>query len=269
MRLSEKAAPRRSLDIVFRVYDDGVGFRYEFPDQQSLRQDIADELTEFNVADPATAWWTRRRMEPLRAGLREDPAGRDQPGTYPATIKTDQGLYVAFHEAALADYSAMWLRRVDRQRLKATLSPSSTGPRVSRTAPFPTPWRTMQIADSAPGLYMSDLELNLNEPNKLGDVSWLKPLKYIGIWWGMHLGEQSWSSGPTHGTTTARARQYIDFAAANGFKGVLIEGWNQGWDGDWFGNGEKLLLHQGLSRFRPQGGDRLWPLQGRGVDRPP
>ena len=109
-----------------------------------------------------------------------------------------------------------------------------------RDTPFSTPWRTIRITDSAPALYDNDLELNLNEPNKLGDVSWVKPMRYIGIWWGMHLDKFSWAQGPKHGATTARAKEYIDFAAKNGFGGVLIEGWNKGWDGNWFGHGDEF-----------------------------
>jgi alpha-glucosidase len=129
------------------------------------------------------------------------------------------------------------------------LSPSSSGPKVSRKAPFVTPWRTLQIADSAPGLYMSDLILNLNEPNKLGDVSWVKPFKYVGVWWAMHLGTKTWGSGPNHGATTAETRRYIDFAAANGFRGVLVEGWNKGWDGDWFANGKDFSFTEAYPDF--------------------
>jgi alpha-glucosidase len=147
-------------------------------------------------------------------------------------------LHIAFHEAALVDYSSMWFRHVEGQKFRANLSPASSGPKVHRVVPFHTPWRSMRITDSAAALYESDLELNLNEPNRLGDVrSWFKPFKYVGIWWEMHLDKSSWSSGPKHGATTANARRYIDFAAKNGFRGVLIEGWNQGWDGDWFANG--------------------------------
>ncbi len=222
------------------MYDDGVGFRYEFPEQPRLTQvNIGDELTEFAVADRATAWWIPagewNRYEYLynKTSLSEVSQAHT-----PVTIKTDRGLHIAIHEAALVDYSSMWLRRVDGTRLKATLSPSSQGARVRRTAPFTTPWRTLQIADTAGGLYMSDLILNLNEPNKLGDVSWFKPAKYVGIWWEMHLGTSTWGSGPKHGATTQNAKRYIDFAANNGFRGVLIEGWNQGWDGDWRASGE-------------------------------
>jgi alpha-glucosidase len=120
---------------------------------------------------------------------------------------------------------------------------------VRRAAPFATPWRTLQIASDAPGLYMSDLILNLNEPNKLGDVSWVHPFKYVGIWWGMHLGTKTWSSGPKHGATTAETRRYIDFAAANGFRGVLVEGWNKGWDGDWFANGKDFSFTEAYPDF--------------------
>ena len=238
--LVEKTELARSLIVVFRVYDDGVGFRYEFPDQPQLKQvNIAEELTEFAVAEPATAWWIPagewNRYEYLynKTSLSE----LSQAHT-PVTIKTERGLHIAIHEAALVDYSSMWLRRVSGTRLKAQLSPSSQGAKVRRAAPFTTPWRTLQIADDAGGLYMSDLILNLNEPNTLGDVSWFKPAKYVGIWWEMHLGTSTWASGPKHGATTQNAKRYIDFAAKNGFRGVLIEGWNEGWDGDWFANGE-------------------------------
>ncbi|MGH8315824.1 MAG: glycoside hydrolase family 97 N-terminal domain-containing protein, partial [Steroidobacterales bacterium] len=250
-RFTEQAGPRRSLDVVFRVYDDGVGFRYEFPDQAALHEvNITEELTEFDVAEPAIALWITagewNRLEQLH---NRTPLTELSLADTPMTIRTASGLHVAFHEAALVDYSSMWLRRIKGQRLKAELCPSSHGPAVQRIAPFVTPWRTMQIADSAPGLYMSNLILNLNEPNKLGDVSWVKPMKYVGIWWAMHLDTWSWNSGPKHGATTAHAKQYIDFAAKNGFGGVLIEGWNIGWDGDWFANGETFSFTQPYPDF--------------------
>lgn len=239
VKLKEKGTLHRRLDVVFRIYDDGLGFRYEFPEQASLSTvNIGDELTEFTVAAPATAWWIPagewNRYEYL---YNKTPLTEVGQAHTPITVRTQEGLHIAFHEAALVDYSSMWLRRVTGQRLKAELSPSSSGAKVTRKAPFTTPWRTMQIADSAGGLVMSDLILNLNEPNELGDVSWVKPFKYVGVWWGMHLGTLSWSSGPTHGATTRNTMRYIDFAAKNGFRGVLVEGWNKGWDGDWFANG--------------------------------
>ena len=242
VRLQETSPPKRELDVVFRVYDDGVGFRYEFPDQPQLRQvDIADELTEFDLAEPATAWWIPagewNRYEYL---YQHTPAAEVSQAHTPATFRTASGLHLAIHEAALVDYAAMWLRRVEGQRFKTTLAPSATGPRVVRQAPFATPWRTILVSDTAGGLYVSNLELNLNEPNKLGDVSWFKPFKYVGIWWSLHLKLQTWAAGPKHGATTANAEHYIDFAAANGFGGVLVEGWNKGWNADWFGDGSSF-----------------------------
>jgi alpha-glucosidase len=240
--LSETTGARRNLVVVFRVFDDGVGFRYEFPEQPALKQvGIVEELTEFDVAEAATAWWIPggewNRYEYL---YNKTPLSELGQAHTPMTIKTASGLHIAIHEAALVDYAGMWLRRVSGQRLKAVLSPSSNGAPVRRQAPFATPWRTLQIASSAPGLYMSDLVLNLNLPNKLGDVSWVKPFKYVGIWWGLHLGTQTWASGAKHGATTAETRRYIDFAAKNGFRGVLVEGWNEGWDGDWFARGDEF-----------------------------
>ncbi len=242
VRFVEKKPPARQLDLVFRVFDDGVGFRYGFPEQPNLRNvRIADELTEFAVAEEATAWWIPagewNRYEYL---YRRTPLAEVGQAHTPLTVRLSGGLHIAFHEAALVDYSSMWLRRVDGERLRATLSPSSGGARVSRAAPFATPWRTLQIADDAAGLYMSDLILNLNEPNALGDVSWFKPHKYVGIWWSLHLDTESWASGQRHGATTENARRYIDFAATSGFRGVLIEGWNRGWDGDWFADGSEF-----------------------------
>ena len=267
MRVTLREKSGRELGVVFRVFDDGVGFRYEFPDQPQLKRvDIVDELTEFAIAEPATAWWIPagewNRYEYL---YNRTPLAEVSQAHTPVTLKLDSGLHVAIHEAALTDYASMWLRRVNGQRLKAQLSPSSTGPKVSRAAPFATPWRTLQIAADAPGLYMSDLILNLNEPNKLGDVSWVKPFKYVGIWWGMHLGINTWSSGPKHGATTAQTKRYIDFAAANGFRGVLVEGWNQGWDGDWFARGDEFSFTMpypdfdlpGLAAYAKRKGVRL------------
>ena len=251
VRFTERVAPKRSLDVVFRVYDDGVGFRYEFPDQAALRTvNIVEEQTEFDVIDPATAWWIPggewNRYEYL---YDTTPLAELSQAHTPVTLRTDAGVHIAIHEAALVDYAGMWLRRVDGQRLKAVLAPSSAGPKVVRHAPFVTPWRTLQIADSAGGLVMSDLILNLNEPNRLGDVSWVKPFKYVGIWWGMHLGTQTWEAGPKHGATTANTRRMIDFAAKNGFRGVLVEGWNKGWEADWFGNGESFSFTEAYPDF--------------------
>ncbi|WP_414715756.1 glycoside hydrolase family 97 protein [Stenotrophomonas sp. CFBP8980] len=237
--LRQTTGEKRRLDVVFRVFDDGVGFRYVFPQQPGLAEAIIDEeLTEFAIAQPSTAWWIPAG-EPIhyeylyaRTPLQEVPLAHT-----PITLRSDAGLHVAIHEAALVDYAGMWLRRTEGQRLRAQLSPSADGWKVRRALPFSTPWRTLQIADRAGGLVESDLILNLNEPNALGDVSWVKPSKYLGVWWSMHLDEESWATGRRHAATTAKTKKVIDFAAANGFRGVLVEGWNPGWDGNWVGNG--------------------------------
>ncbi len=251
--LREKVDAHRELNVLFRVFDDGVGFRYEFP--AAFREvNIVEELTEFAIAEPGTAWWIPggewNRYEYL---YNRTPIAEVSQAHTPITLKLRSGVHVAIHEAALVGYAGMWLRRVGGERFKAVLSPSSSGPKVRRAAPFATPWRTLQIAQDAPGLYMSDLILNLNEPNKLGDVSWVKPFKYVGIWWGMHLGANTWASGPKHGATTAETRRYIDFAAKNGFRGVLVEGWNKGWDGDWFARGDAFSFTEPYPDFDLEG----------------
>jgi alpha-glucosidase len=238
--LTEQTGQRRSIDVVFRVYDDGLGFRYEFPDQPQLREvRILNELTEFNFAQAGEALWTpamrSNREEYLYYRTPIEQIGVTQT---PVTLRLESGLHLSIHEAALVDYSGMNLTRIEGRGLNALLTPGIGDAAVVRRAPFHTPWRTIQISESAGGLVESRLILNLNEPNALGDVSWFHPGKYVGIWWQMHLGTASWASGPIHGATTETALRYVDFAAANGFSGVLIEGWNVGWDGDWFGNGE-------------------------------
>ena len=233
--VEQKNKGKRRLDIVFRIYDDGVGFRYEFPAQPQLREvEILDELTEFSVSQAATAWWIPAGELPgLEEVVRKAPLKEIGIANTPLTVGLDDGTHIAFHEAALVDYASMWLRKVEGQKLRAMLAPSSYGPAVVKHGAFTTPWRTMQIADNAAGLAMSDLILNLNEPNKLGDVSWVKPSKFVGVWWEMHLNKGSWNAGPRHAANTANTKRYIDFAAKNGFRGVLVEGWNQGWESDW------------------------------------
>ncbi len=237
--LVESDRDHRRFDVVFRVYDDGVGFRYEVPKQPALEQvRIQQELTEFVIARPATAWWI-----PALEWNREEYLYHHTPlqevgvAQTPITLRTDDGLHVSIHEAALVDYAGMNLMRGEGGKLRALLTPGTGGAPVVRRTPFNTPWRTLQVADRAGGLVESNLILNLNEPNKLGDVSWFKPHKYVGVWWSLHLDKETWATGKRHGATTQNTRRYIDFAAANGFRGVLVEGWNPGWDGDWFANG--------------------------------
>ena len=167
----------------------------------------------------------------------------------PLTLKTPTGLHVSIHEAALVDYAGYVLDHRRENIFQTNLTPWSDGTRVKTKTPFKTPWRTLQISKDAVGLLNSNLILNLNEPNKLGDVSWVKPGKYVGIWWAMHIRDRTWGSGPIHGATTTETRRYMDFAAKYGFDGVLVEGWNLGWDGDWFFNGDLFSFTESYEDF--------------------
>ena len=241
LTFQEKDKLRRTMRVRFRVFDDAVAFRYELPEQENLKTaNIVEELTQFRVLGTGRAWWA-----PAYESNREEYLYNNTPITgvgtaqTPFTIRRDDGIHVAIHEAALVDYSGMNVAHVQDGLMKADLTPSSSGPKVVRDTPFETPWRVILIAPDAPSLYHANKEiLNLNEPNKLGDVSWVKPQKYVGVWWGMHLDTQSWASGPKHGATTRYTKEMIDFAAKHGFRGVLVEGWNKGWDGDWFATGD-------------------------------
>lgn len=242
VRLREKGYDRREIDLVFRLFDDGVGFRYVVPRQSGFGTvHIADELTEFAIPGDATALWKpafeRNREEYL---YHKTPFAEVGTAATPITLRLADGTHLAIHEAALTDYAGMNLFRADGNRLKAVLTPGSGAPKVTRDAPFATPWRTIIIADDAPGLYMSHIELNLNEPSKLADAGWLRPAKFVGVWWRMIKGDWTWATGPKHGATTANVKTYIDFAAANHIPGVLVEGWNVGWNGEWLGNGDGM-----------------------------
>ena len=239
VRFREKSALKREIIVTFRVFDDGIGFRYEFPDQANLKAiNIAEELTEFKFASGGTAWWKPAFLFNREEYLYEKtPLAAIGTADTPVTIQLTDGPWVALHEAALVDYSGMAVMKTTGNTLRAVLTPGAGRPKVVGAAPFKTPWRTLIIADDAPGIYMSHLMLNLNEPNKLGDMSWFKPGKFAGVWWNMIKGEWSWARGPKHGATTANVKRYVDFAAANNIPNVLVEGWNVGWDGDWFGNG--------------------------------
>ena len=232
-----------TFDVKFRVFDDGLGFRYEIAKQKGLTGDIniTDEATEFAINDGenATAWWIPARGWNRYEYIYNTTKLRDASLSHtPLTFKLTNGTHVSIHEAALVDYAGMTLNQRRPGTLKADLTPWSDGTLVKKRGSFTTPWRTIQISQQATGLLNSDLILNLNEPNKLGDVSWVEPGKYVGIWWGMHINENTWGSGDKHGATTAETIRYMDFAAKYGFDGVLVEGWNEGWDGDWFNNGD-------------------------------
>lgn len=251
VHLKETTALARVFSVTFRLYDDGVGFRYEFPEQPNLAQsNIADELTEFAFAQEGTAWW-----KPAFLWNREEylynktPLSAVSNADTPITIKLDDGTHVALHEAALVDYSGMALARTEGNTLRAALHPGAGEAKVRKKGAWNTPWRTLIIADDAAGVYHSHLMLNLNEPNKLGDVSYIKPGKFAGVWWNMIKGEWSWARGPKHGATNENVKRYIDFAAANKIPHVLVEGWNVGWDGDWFGNGHDMDFAQPTEDF--------------------
>jgi len=240
--VAETVAPNRRFTLRVRAFDDGVGFRYEFPEQPGLGAfEITDELTEFALADNARAWWIpsnwprKDRSEGLYSS---GPVSTLDSVQTPLTMETRNGTFIVIHEANLVDYARMFLRgaRMEGRTLHAALAPMADGIKVRGRTPFMTPWRTIQLADRAMQLAPSLLGLNLNPPNVLARTDWIRPMKYVGIWWGMHINTMTWGSGPKHGATTANAKRYIDFAAANGFGGVLVEGWNTGWDGDWIAN---------------------------------
>lgn len=239
VELIEEAEPARQLTVVFRVYDDGIGFRYEIPEQDGIDEIyIMDEHTEFNLTGDHLAWYIDayqwNRYEYL---TKETPVTELDTVHTPLTMRSDDGLYMSIHQAALTDYSTMTLERLEGTKLKANLVPWADGVLVRTHAPMKTPWRTIQLSDTPGGLITSYLILNLNEPNKIEDTSWIKPAKYVGIWWGMHLDKYTWGPGDKLGATTDRAKRYIDFAADHGFDHVLVEGWNPGWDEEWYESG--------------------------------
>ena len=238
--VTEASAPGRRFAVVFRAFDDGVGFRYELPDQPALRDfEMSEELTEFTFADNAHTWWipaNRKAMDRYEFLHNNSPLSMIDSVHTPLVLETHRGLHIAIHEAALTDYATMDLARIGERTLRPWLQPWADGVKVRGRTPFVTPWRTIQLADRAADLVPSVIGLNLNEPSRIANTAWIEPMKYVGIWWGMHAGLYTWPEGPKHGATTANAKRYIDFAAANGLRGVLVEGWNQGWNGDWIGN---------------------------------
>jgi glucan 1,4-alpha-glucosidase len=252
----EKSDLKRQLRIVFRAFDDGVAFRYEFPKQPNMKGEITilDELTEFQLAGNHQVWWQpgdwdiyehlykTTRFSKINALKYQNHNNLAQ--TYipenavntPVTMKSDLGHYISFHEANLTNYAGMTLK-IDTEKLMMTseLVGRPDGAKVTRKIPFPTPWRTVQIVNRAGALIESKMILNLNESNVVGDMSWFTPTKYAGIWWDMHIGTKSWDmASGRHGATTKYAMEMIDFAAENNIGAVLVEGWNTGWE-HWIG----------------------------------
>ena len=268
VELQETKSPNRRLNIYFRAFDEGIGFRYEFLSQEGVDSlIIMDENTEFQFAGDHTVWWIPADWDSyehlyntsLISEIDAIERGKIHSISYtsikdnaihtPATLRTKDGLHLSIHEAALLDYASMTLK-VDTSGLKMTsqlVGSDRLGYKVKRALPFKTPWRTIQIADKATDLIASNLILNLNEPNKIGDVSWFEPMKYMGIWWEMHIDKGTWDYGMTmdektgkwidtgnahgkHSATKENTKRYIDFASENGIKGLLVEGWNTGWE---------------------------------------
>ncbi|MBU2883597.1 glycoside hydrolase family 97 protein [Psychrosphaera sp. B3R10] len=223
----------RLLNVRVRAFNDGVGFRYEFPQQDSMNDVvIMDEKTQFILPTEQQAWWIEANYDSYEKPYQHTPLSQVKHANTPLTMVAPNGLHISIHEAALTDYSSMTLISKTKNTLEAELVPWANGEKVVKTVPFNTPWRTIQISDNAAGLANSDLILNLNEPNQLADTSWIKPMTYMGIWWEIHLGVGTWNMGERHAATTERAIKYIDFAVENNVGGVLFEGWNKGW-GQW------------------------------------
>ena len=217
------------LTLRFRAFDDGVAFRYEWevPDLDSLT--VTDELTEFRFAEDGVSWSIPGNFNTYELLYRELPVSAVENANTPFTFRVD-GTYGSIHEAALYDFPEINLYRTDSLAFKAELAPLPDGIKARIPSKFMTAWRTIQVGDKAVDLINSSLILNLNEPSKIADTSWIKPQKYIGVWWGLHLGTHTWTMGPRHGATTENALRHIDFAAANNIQGVLFEGWNEGWE---------------------------------------
>ena len=237
--LSEKSGDKRLFTVRARVFDDGVAFRYEIPPQPKFRRlVIADELTEFNVDANGYAWQIPA-YQPDRYEYNYErwPVYNLNNSVHtPLTIQTPLGPVISIHEAALYNYGEMTLKLDDRHALKADITPLSDGMRAYVDLPFSTPWRTIMIGDSAIDLTTNRMTLNLNE-QPAEDFAWVKPLKFMGIWWAMYVGEWTWAPGDRHGATTEHAMEYIDACKRLGIKGLLVEGWNNGWEGDWLQNG--------------------------------
>jgi alpha-glucosidase len=252
VHLKETGGDGRLVDVIFRVFDDGLGFRYFFPKQPKLdKVKISNEVTQFTFKDDNDVWWipVHRENSYYESFYRKTPMSKTDTINTPATFEMKNGLYMAIHEANLTDFASMTLLKQKGNQYKSELVPWSDGVKVYAQTPFATPWRTIIVGKQPGDVATSAITLNLNEPSKIKDVSWIAPSKYIGIWWGMHLEKYTWGQGPKHGATTENTKKYIDFAAKNNLDGVLVEGWNVGWDGDWTADGNAFSFVQHYPDF--------------------
>ena len=278
--LNQKETNRQMI-IRFRLFDDGLGFRYEFPQQKNLTYFIIkEERTQFAMAGDHTAFWipgdydtqeydyTESKLSEVRGLMAKAITPNASQTQFSPTgvqtslmMKTDDGLYINLHEAALINYSCMNLNLDDKNMVfESWLTPDANGDKGYMQAPCTSPWRTIIVSADARDIISSKMIYNLNEPSKIKETSWIKPVKYVGVWWEMITGKSTWSytndfpsvklgvtdyskakPNATHGANTAHVKKYIDFAAANGFDAVLVEGWNTGWE-DWFGNSKDYVF---------------------------
>lgn len=278
--LAQKSVKDRFIRIRFRLFNDGLGFRYEFPEQENLAYFIIkEEKTEFAMAGDHKAFWlpgdfdtqeystVTSNLSEIRGKMKGAVTQNASQQTFsdtgvqtPLMLKSKDGLYINIHEAALVDYSCMSLDLDDKNFVfHSFLTPDAVGDKGYMQAPTQSPWRTIVVSDKAADILASKLILNLNEPTKYKDVSWIKPVKYVGVWWEMITGKSTWAYndltsvklGETdysktkpngkHAANTAHVKEYIDFASKHGFDAVLVEGWNEGWE-DWFGKSKDYVF---------------------------
>ncbi|PKB16261.1 glycoside hydrolase family 97 protein [Flavobacterium sp. 5] len=252
VHLKESKGEERLVDIIFRVFDDGLGFRYSFPKQPHLdKVKISNEITQFSFPFDNEVWSipVHRDNSYYESEYKKTLMSKTDTINTPATFETKDKLFVAIHEANLTDFGSMTLLKQKGNQYKSDLVPWADGVKVYAQTPFVTPWRTVIVGNNPGDLITSTLMLNLNEPTKIADESWIEPSKYIGIWWGMHLEKYTWGQGPKHGATTKIVKEYIDFASKNNLDGVLVEGWNVGWDGDWTADGNVFSFTKPYSDF--------------------
>ncbi len=265
VRLHERRGAKRYIDVVCRAYDDGVALRYEFPRQPGLQDFvIIDELTQFALSTDAPTW-SIPALTPYYEGIyTREPVSRKGNMSGPVAIEAGDSLYLAIMDANLTDYATMNFSH-DGTVLKADLVPWQNGDKVRVGDTRVSPWRAIIIGRRPADILLSRLPLNLNEPCRIQDTSWIKPTKYVGIWWALQKQRWTWSQGPRHGATTDNTKRYIDFAARHGLGGVLVEGWNYGWDTDWTRHGDEFSFTkaypdydlEGLCRYAAERGVRI------------